>query len=192
MGHITQVKKLAAALGIVTTMSVLAVSPAFAGDTAPVSQGVTAGALTVSVTSDPSFSDVVYSHSSSRNSNANMTMQVDDSRGGDVGWNVQIVSSGLVHTVDGTKTMGAAAVSVQSAGSPALVAGQAIDSEVNGPLAGSGGALDTARKVIFANANYGNGTYDQILGLRVAVPALQKAGTYVGTLTITEVSGPGV
>jgi len=52
------------------------------------------------------------------------------------------------------------------------------------------GALDTARKVVQANATYGEGTYDQALGVSLTIPAESRAGTYTGTLTTTVTAAP--
>ncbi|CAN5461824.1 hypothetical protein BH20CHL6_BH20CHL6_15370 [soil metagenome] len=52
------------------------------------------------------------------------------------------------------------------------------------------GTLDSARKVVQANAGYGEGTYTQDLGVSLLIPAQSRAGTYTGTLTTTISAAP--
>jgi hypothetical protein len=73
-----------------------------------------------------------------------------------------------------------------------MTAGQAVDG-TNGPKVPAStpvGTLDSARKVIQANANYGLGIYTQGLSVALDVPAQSRAGTYTGTLTTTISAGP--
>jgi hypothetical protein len=75
---------------------------------------------------------------------------------------------------------------------PIAIAGQEID-DANGPqvpdgLSG-GRTLDSGVKVLQASSHYGMGTYTQVIGTRLIVPALSRAGTYTATLTATITTG---
>jgi hypothetical protein len=58
------------------------------------------------------------------------------------------------------------------------------------PASSPVGTLDTARKVLQANAGHGKGNYSQALDVSLIVPADSVAGTYTGTLTVTITAGP--
>jgi hypothetical protein len=73
-----------------------------------------------------------------------------------------------------------------------MTAGQAVDA-TNGPKVPATSplaTLETARKVIQAEANYGQGTYTQALGVRLVIPGMSRAGTYTGTLTTSITAAP--
>ena len=53
-----------------------------------------------------------------------------------------------------------------------------------------GGTLDVARKVLYANAGYGKGTYTQSLPVTLTVPGMSLAGSYAATFTVTVSVGP--
>jgi hypothetical protein len=166
---------------------------AFAADT--VTQDITAGSQTASV-ADPTLTAVNYSHSA-QTKTGSMTLTADDSTGSNAGWNVTILTSDFVWSAGiGGASSGTdipdANFSLTSAGTPAATAGQAVH-VTNGPKVPATspvGTLDSARKVIQANAAYGNGTYTQALGLSLAIPAQSAAGTYTGTLTTTISAAP--
>lgn len=171
------------------SVGVLAPS-AFAADS--VTQSVAAGTRTASV-ADLAMAGVNYSHSAQTNTGS-MTLTADDSTGSGEGWNVTVQSSAFDYS--GTSADGAdiAATnfSLSSAATPVSTAGQAVDL-ANGPkvpIISPVGTLDTARKVVQANASYGLGTYTQALGVSLNVPAQSRAGTYTGTLTTTIAAAP--
>ena len=79
-----------------------------------------------------------------------------------------------------------------SADTPVATAGQAVDG-TNGPKVPTTspvGALDSARKVIQAEAGFGQGTYTQALGISLTIPGQTQAGTYVGTMIVTAADAP--
>ncbi|GAB4336848.1 MAG: hypothetical protein Kow0010_24800 [Dehalococcoidia bacterium] len=175
---------LAAALALVT-----ASATALADNS--VTQTVNGGSRTATV-ADATLAAVNYSHSDQSNAGT-LTLTVDDSSGTGDGWNVTIQSSNFVYTgVNNGTDIPAANFSITAANAPVLVAGQAIDA-TNGPKVSASptGSLDVARKVIEANAGYGQGTYTQVLDVSLTVPGGSRAGTYTATLTVTIAAGPG-
>lgn len=166
------------------------VLPAFAIN--EVSLTLTAGTLTSSI-ADTSLTALSYSNSS-QSRTGSMTLTADDSTGSGLGWNVTVLSSAFVYSgsaIDATN-IPAVNFAITTANAPSMTAGQAIDA-TNGPKVPSSGAtgtLDSAHKVIQANASYGLGTYTQALAVSLAVPAQSRAGTYTGTMTVTISAAP--
>lgn len=163
--------------------------PVMAADT--VVQVINGGARTASV-ADLTLTPLTYSNNAQANAGS-MTLTVDDASGTGAGWNVTIQSSAFVYSGANNGTnIPAANFSLTSAATPVMTAGQAVD-VTNGPKVPASspvGTLDSARKVIQANANYGLGTYTQALGVSLSVPAQSRAGTYTGTLTTTISAAP--
>ena len=160
-----------------------------------VAQQITAGIRTSSV-ADLALGSVAYSHVV-RNSAGTLALTVDDSTGSNAGWNVTLQSSPLVWTVGtGGASSGlnipASAFAITSAAGPVMSAGQAVN-VTGGPHVPSTaplGTLDSARKTVQAEPAFGNGTYTQVLGVNLTIPAYSAAGTYTATLTTTIVAGP--
>ena len=175
----------ASALGLSASIAV----PAFAADT--VTQVINGGTRTASV-ANLTLSALTYSNSSQSNTGT-MTLTVDDASGTGAGWNVTILSSAFVYTgSNGGTDIPAANFSLTAAATPVRTAGQNVDA-TNGPKVPTTspvGTLDSARKVVQANANYGLGTYTQALDVSLSVPAQSRVGTYTGTLTTTISVGP--
>jgi hypothetical protein len=189
----TRAKRLMLALSATGVLALGLAAPAGAVDT--VTQSVTAGTRTASVADLP-FTAVAYSHSA-QTATGSMTLTADDSTGSNAGWNVTILSSAFVWSAGtGGATSGtdipAADFSLTSAAAPTMTAGQAVDA-TGGPMVPTTspvGTLDTARKTVQANTTFGNGTYDQALGVSLTIPADSAAGTYTGTLTTTISAAP--
>jgi hypothetical protein len=180
-----------AAIGVAAGLLIAATvaAPVMAADT--VIQVINGGARTASV-ADLTLTPLTYSNNAQANAGT-MTLTVDDSSGTGAGWNVTIQSSAFVYSGANSGTnIPAANFSLTSAATPVMTAGQAVD-VTNGPKVPASspvGSLDSARKVIQANANYGLGTYTQSLGVSLNVPAQSRAGTYTGTLTTTISAAP--
>lgn len=184
---IRQYKRVVAGLGLATLLTVSMAAPAFAADTATAT--VTAGTLTASY-ADLTIAAVSYSHSAQTTDSQDMTLTADDSTGSGDGWNVTVLSSAFVYSGDnGGTNIPAANFVFGTPNTPIATAGQAVDG-IGGPTAGVGGALDAAKKVISANADFGQGTYTQTVGAQLTIPAQSRAGTYTGTLTTTISAGP--
>lgn len=170
---------------IAATLSV----PALAADT--VTQVVNGGARTASV-ADLTLTPLTYSNNAQANAGT-MTLTVDDASGTGAGWNVTIQSSAFVYSGSNNGTnIPAVNFSLTAAATPVMTAGQAVDA-TNGPKVPATspvGTLNSARKVIQANADYGLGTYTQALSVSLNVPAQSRAGTYTGTLTTTISAAP--
>lgn len=137
-----------------------------------------------------SLSPVAYSHSE-HDEGGTMVLTADDSTGAGKGWRVTVVSSDFTYTgtATGATAIPAANFVIGTPAGPSMTAGQAVAE--NGPFAGIGGSLETERKVIYANANGGLGTYSQSLPITLTIPAQARAGTYRATLTVTISEGPG-
>ncbi len=180
-----------AALGAVASSLIAAMLavPVLAADT--VVQVINGGARTASV-ANLTLTPLTYSNSAQSNAGT-MTLTVDDSSGTGAGWNVTILSSAFVYSGANSGTnIPAANFSLTAAATPVMTVGQAVDG-TNGPKVPASspvGTLDSARKVIQANADYGLGTYTQALSVSLSVPGQSRAGTYTGTLTTTISAAP--
>ena len=182
------------ALSLVAALSMAAIATtAFAIDT--VTQVVNPGTRTAS-TADLTLTAVTYSHTA-QTSTGSMTLTADDRSGSGAGWNVTILSSAFVWTAgtggaSGGTNIPAVNFSLSSAATPVMTAGQVVD--VTGgpkvPTVSPVGTLDSARKTVQANANFGQGAYTQALGVSLSIPAQSRAGTYTGTLTTTIAAAP--
>lgn len=195
MHRIFGMRRLFGLIGAIA-LSLTMVAPALAADT--VTQTVNAGTRTASV-ANLTLTAVNYSHSA-QTQTGTMTLTADDSTGSGAGWNVTILSSAFVYSgSNGGTNIPATNFSLTSAAAPTATAGQAIDATGTdaapkgpqlGTLAGVSGTLDTARKVLRAGANFGQGTYTQALNVSLSIPAQSRAGTYTGTLTTTIAAAP--
>jgi WxL domain surface cell wall-binding len=163
--------------------------PVFAADT--ITQVLTGGTRTASV-ANLTLGALTYAHANQTNT-GNMTLTADDSTASGAGWNVTILSSSFAYTgANGGSAIPAVNFSITTANAPAMTAGQAVD-VTNGPMvpaSASTGTLDSAHKVIQANAGYGLGSYTQDLAVSLVVPGQSRAGTYTGSLTTTISSAP--
>lgn len=172
----------------------LVIGIGFAGGTLAdnkVTTTVLGGTRTASV-KDLDLGTVTYSHSDVTKTGT-MALTADDSSGTNAGWNVQVVASDFVYggSYSGDDIT-ADNFALTSAADPVRVAGQGV-SPAQGPKVPATspvGTLDTARKVVQANAKFGKGTYSQDLGVSLNVPADSVVGTYTSTLTVTIVAGP--
>lgn len=177
--------------GLVCGITLLAsmVAPAAAIDT--VIQPLMGGVRTASV-ANLTLSTASYAHTDQANNGA-MTLSVDDSSATGLGWNVTIQSSAFAYSgAYNGNTIPAANFAITLANAPAFTAGQAID-PTNGPKVPSSnatGTLDVARKVLQANAGYGQGSYSQLLTVSLTIPGQSREGNYTGTLTVSVSSGP--
>ena len=160
-----------------------------------VTQEITGGTRTVNI-ADLALPTHTYAHSA-QTSTGSITLTADDSTGSNAGWNVTIQTTAFVWSVGASGAVSgtdipAANFSLTSAAAPVMTAGQAVDPSGGPrvPTVSPLGALDTARKIAQADLTFGNGTYDQALGVSLAIPAHSAAGRYTGTLTLSIGSGP--
>jgi hypothetical protein len=160
--------------------------PALADNT--VTQTINAGNRTASF-ADANLTAVNYSHASQTNT-GQLTLTADDSTGSDQGWNVTVQAIDFTKNGDPSKSIAASNFSITGYGAVTATDGQAVDA-TNGPLAGVTGALDTTRKVLYANAGYGKGEYTVPINVQLTIPGMTLAGTYTSTLTVTIGAGPG-
>ncbi|MEA2642104.1 MAG: hypothetical protein QOF51_3498 [Chloroflexota bacterium] len=133
-----------------------------------------------------------YSHLA-RSQTGILVLTADDSAGLADGWNVVVQTSAFVYSGGASGAdIPAANLSVTSAETPVMTSGQPVDG-TSGPRVPSTspvGTLDTARKLVQANATFGQGTYTQSFGVSFTIPAMARAGVYTGTLTTTMSSTP--
>lgn len=150
---------------------------------------VAGGTLSASI-SNAALSGVNYSFSTAQTSTGAFTLTVDDSRGTASGWNVVVSASNFA---SGTDTIANTNFSLGTVATPVITGGQAV-SATGGPRAvqPTVATLDAARKVISADAGFGEGSYTQNLPVSLAIAAGTNAGTYTSTAAVTSASGPGV
>lgn len=149
---------------------------------------VDGGSLTASVSS-VTMTPVGFSSADQTNTGT-MTLTLVDQRGTLEGWSVTLSASDFAYTgvASGAIDIPAGAFSIQSAGNPIYVRGQAING-ANGPAVPSGGAvgpLDEPVVVLVANDGYGGGEYTQSYTVVLVIPGGSRAGTYTAVVdTIT-------
>ena len=182
--------RVASALALAAVLGATLAMPASAADT--VTQTINAGTLSSSI-ADLTLGDVFYSHSA-QPSTGTMVLTADDSSGSGDGWNVTVLSSDFDYVgLNGGTDIPAANFAITSASVATSTAGEAVDA-TGGPKVPAGfttpAALDSARKTLQADANYGEGTYTQDLGVSLSIPAQSRVGTYTGLLTVTISSSP--
>jgi hypothetical protein len=189
----TTTKRVKPAIGLGLAVGAIIASmvatPVLAAD--QVTQVINGGARTASV-ANLTLTPLTYSNSAQSNTGT-MTLTVDDSSGTGAGWNVTIQSSAFVYSGANNGTnIAASNFALTAAGTPVMTVGQAVDA-TNGPKVPASspvGTLDSARKVIQANADYGLGSYTQGLNVSLTIPAQSRAGTYTATLTTTIAAAP--
>ena len=169
-----------------------AAGPAFAAN--DVTQAITGNGLTASV-ADLVLPSVPYQNAA-HDVVGTMNLIADDSTSLGAGWNVTIQSSAFTWTgtANGGTDIPASDFALTSAAAPTLIAGQIVDVALSTgpqvPPTSPLGSLDTPRKTLVATAAYGAGTYSQVLGVTLTIPAQSRVGTYTATLTTTITSAP--
>lgn len=189
---LSSTKQRALALVGAAALSLTVIAPAMADDTVTTEIQPGTRSAVVADTGLGTSGVVSYSHSA-QNADGTMVLTADDSTGSGAGWHVTIQSSQFVYSgSNGGTNIPATAFSIQTADAPVSTAGQAVD-PTDGPkvpTTSPAGALNTAREVVEANANFGQGTYTQDIDVRLVIPAQSRAGDYTATLTTTIVAGP--
>jgi hypothetical protein len=150
------------------------------------------GGIRSAWTIDLNLGSVNYSHED-QTMNGTMDLRADDSSGTNLGWNVTVVASDFDYAgPNGGVDIPAANFAITSADDGVKIKGQGV-TPPHGPqvLATSPvGTLDVARKVIFADPNFGKGYYSQAIDVSLLVPGTSVAGSYTSTLTVTITAGP--
>jgi hypothetical protein len=192
MNTISPRRRIAIVLGTACLLVATAAGPAAAADT--VILAITGSGLTASV-ADLTFTSVGYQNAA-HDVTGSMTLTADDSTGSGAGWNVTIMASAFnwVGTANGGIDIPAAGLALTTAAAPTMVSGQpvsvALSTGPQVPPTSPIGRLDTPRKTLVATAAYGAGTYTQVLGVTLTIPAMSRVGVYTGTLTTTITSAP--
>lgn len=138
--------------------------------------------------SGASLDSVGYSHEDQTSSGL-ISLDVDDSSATNDGWNVTVEADDFA---DGDSSISASNFSISGANAPSYVEGQEID-ESGGPKVpgdGATGALDSPRKVLQAEEDFGAGSYEQDLDVELLVPGQTPAGEYSSNLTVNITAGP--
>jgi hypothetical protein len=178
----------------IATASILALSVATgaaAQQTAQVTQKITGGQFTYSITSG-SLNDIVYDYTKTGEiaTNGELTLTVDDARGTKQGWTVSMASTNFTYSGSAPNphehNIGADKFRVSPA-QPKMVKGESI----NGVSQLGGGTLQSSVGVIKADAGHGSGQYEQKLPVTLQVPAKSPVGTYTATITVTTTAAPG-
>jgi hypothetical protein len=180
--------RLSTSLLVTSAIALGAAIPAFAET---INTTLTGRPLSAGLTS-LTLAPVTYDHED-QDAAGSMTLNVDDPTGTGQGWKVTIQSSDFVYTGANHGTdIPAANFSLTSAAKPVQTDGQAVDDTYGPkvPATSPVATLETARKVIQAEADYGQGAYTQALGVNLVIPGMSRAGTYTGTLTTSISSAP--
>ena len=173
----------------ILSLSLASVAPAMADNS--VNQEVTCPgtpALTAVIT-DKTLTAVTFSQSEQQPTGS-LLLNVSDSTCLGTGWNVTVQTSAFAYTGSGSgSAIPAANLLLGTPASPVFVSGQ--DTPGLPAAVGTGGTLNSAIKVIMADANNGMGSYTQSLPVTLTIPARSVAGTYTATLTVTKAAVPG-
>jgi len=163
------------------------VSPAMAGTVTQVINCPTTNSLAANI-ADMTLAPVSYSEAS-QESPGTMTITAAEMGCAGKGWNVTVQTSAWTRQ-DGGPAIPANAFSLMQVADPASVSGQGIDA-IGGPrLVSNVGTLSQPRKVLQANAGFGLGSYSQVLGVKLTIPATALPGTYKAVVTTTITTGP--
>jgi hypothetical protein len=170
-------------------LSLVSVTPAFAAGqvTQVINCGGSGNSLSASITdmtlTDKNFATVA------QDSIGNLNLAAVENGCDAKGWKVTIQASAWAKQ-DGGTAIPANAFSLTQTNNPGYVSGQVIDVN-NGPkLVNETGTLEQSRKVLNANAGYGVGSYTQVLGVKLVIPAVTLPGTYKTTITTTMTTAP--
>ena len=169
-------------------LSLATVSPALAGT---VTQVITCGnsnSLSASV-ADLALHDASVS-ASAQESPGTLTLTAAETGCGAQGWNVTIQAASWTRQGGGGATIPASALSLTQVAHPAPVSGQGIDAFGGPKLVNELGTLDHSRKVLQANQGFGLGSYTQVLGVKLTIPAITPSGAYQTIVTTTITAGP--
>lgn len=135
-----------------------------------------------------SLQEVGYSHDD-QTSAGSISLSVDDSSATNAGWSVSVQAGDFSN---GEMNIPAGNFAITGANGPVYVDGQEIDG-AGGPMvpeSGAHGSLDSPRKVLHAQENFGAGTYEQTLDVELLVPGQTPAGQYTSNLTVDITAGP--
>jgi hypothetical protein len=168
-------------LGVATAI------PALAGTVTQVINCGSSNSLSAQI-ADLSLNAMTVSTAAQESSGA-LTLTATETGCGGQGWNVTIQAASWTRQ-DGGATIPASALSLTQVANPAPVAGQGIDSTGGPKLVNELGTLDHSRKVLQANQGFGLGSYTQVLGVKLTIPAVTPSGAYQTIVTTTITAGP--
>ena len=168
-------------------LSVATAIPALAGTVTQVINCGSTNSLSARI-ADLSLSAMNVS-TAAQESPGTLTLTATETGCGGQGWNVTIQAATWTRQGGGA-TIPASALSLTQVANPAPVSGQGVDT-IGGPkLVNELGTLDHSRKVLQANQGYGLGSYTQVLGVKLTIPAVIPSGAYQTVVTTTITAGP--
>ena len=177
----------------IATASILALSVASgatAQQSAQVTQKITGGQFTYSLTNG-TMQEIKFDYANDqvRKTTGEMTLSVDDARGTKQGWTVSLASTafdydGVAPNPD-SYNIPAGNLTVRPA-DPTTQAGEAGNVNKMG-----GGPMNGEVQVIQAQPGYGSGKYVQKLPVELSVPPKSPVGTYTATITVSTTAAPG-
>lgn len=118
-----------------------------------------------------------------------LTLTATETGCGAQGWNVTIQAAPWTREGGGA-TIPASALSLTQVANPAPISGQGIDPTGGPMLVNELGTLDHSRKVLQASQGFGLGSYTQVLGVKLTIPAVTPSGAYQTVVTTTITAGP--
>jgi hypothetical protein len=153
---------------------------------------VNRGNLTVTVTAG-SLSPEPYSATANGLATGAVTLTVDNAAVADTGWSVTMVATSFACSCGFSGVaIPAANLAIASLSDPIAIAGEDVDPN-GGPIAVGAAVnadLASARKIVSADVESGNGAYSMDVGLALTVPAGSRPATYTSTVTVTASAAP--
>lgn len=182
-------RKRVIALAGAVVLSLATFMPTFAAGTVTqvINCGGSGNSLAASI-ADMNLNAVNFS-TVAQDSQGNLNLAAGENGCAAKGWNVTIQASEWVKDGGGTAIPDTAFALTQVA-NPNVVSGQGIDSNGGPKSVNSIGVLNQSRKVLQATPGYGLGSYSQVLGVKLTIPAVTLPGTYKTTVTTTIQTGP--
>lgn len=182
-------RKRVIALAGAVVLSLATFMPTFAAGTVTqvINCGGSGNSLAASI-ADMNLNAVNFS-TVAQDSQGNLNLAAGENGCAAKGWNVTIQASEWVKDGGGTAIPDTAFALTQVT-NPNVVSGQGIDSNGGPKSVNSIGVLNQSRKVLQATPGYGLGSYSQVLGVKLTIPAVTLPGTYKTTVTTTIQTGP--
>jgi hypothetical protein len=193
MGHLTRVKKIAAGIGVITTLTAMTITPAFAADNddeTVVTASIIAGSRHAEV-ANFAFDGAAYSFTDRTIYKNDIDLTVTDESGTHEGWQVTMYATDLSNDdeqsipADGFVVTAVDGITQTIGGSELPVAGSGVG--INSLSIVNGGQV-----VLTAAAGTGSGAFIADVDFNLEVPGNLPIDTYTGTLTTTFGTAPGV
>lgn len=178
---------LAGLIGALVVSAATAISVPAAGTVTQVINCPTSNSLTATI-ADMTLQPVTYT-AGVQESPGTITLTAAELGCAGQGWNVTVQASEWARE-NGGPAISANAFALTQVANPAAVSGQGINALGGPKLVNNVGTLNLSRKVLQANAGYGLGSYSQVLGVKLTIPATALPGTYKAVVTTTISTSP--